>query len=281
MSDEQHWLELPAGLIKRDGVLWVREPDHVSMMDVAQSFREGQYAKPFIHDDGEFRRLHFSLDSVQTEMLIDNHQALVFDYTQHMMGFLLFLPQPSQLVIVGLGGGSLTKFCYQQLPDTRITTLESDADVIGLSPLFEVPEPNTRNYIIEADAAEYFQQSPPSTDVVLIDGCDADGTAAAFFQAAFYENLKRALSSNGTVVVNLVGGNSQKPALIQTLTDCFGQPPIGIDLDDEKNHLLFAFRNPELKPDWQKIKQLAIQLKQRHKLDFPSMANKLQNAWPG
>ena len=45
-----------------------------------------------------------------------------------MMGFLLFKPQPRSIGMIGLGGGSLAKFCYRYLSRTRIRSPRSRVD---------------------------------------------------------------------------------------------------------------------------------------------------------
>ena len=47
----------------------------------------------------------------------------MLSYTRSMMAFLLFVPSPTRVVSVGLGGGSLARFVYHHLPETRITAV--------------------------------------------------------------------------------------------------------------------------------------------------------------
>ena len=60
-------------------------------------------------------------------------------YTRAMMAFLLFNPEPRHVLMIGLGGGSLAKYCHRKLPATRITVLELDHDVIALRAKFGIP----------------------------------------------------------------------------------------------------------------------------------------------
>src|SRR3546814_9122322 len=63
---------------------------------------------------------------VQSIMSIDDPDRLMLDYTRQMMGFLLFNPSPQTIEMIGLGGGSLAKYCYKYLPDVSITAVEID-----------------------------------------------------------------------------------------------------------------------------------------------------------
>jgi spermidine synthase len=96
----------------------------------------GPDAPPFVLDDGDFLPLHFTMSYVQSRMKVKAPFALALDYTRRVMTFLLFQPDPLNMEIVGLGGGSLTKFCYHELPHTKLTTIEINREVISMAPLF-------------------------------------------------------------------------------------------------------------------------------------------------
>jgi len=72
-------------------------------------------------------------------MRLDDPDALCLAYTRKMMAFLLFNSGPRRMLQLGLGGGSLAKFCYRHLPDALITVLEIDSHVLALREEFRVP----------------------------------------------------------------------------------------------------------------------------------------------
>jgi len=72
---------------------------------------------PYVVEDANSKALYFDARNVQSRMRKDAPHELELGYTRTMMGFLLYQPQPRAILIVGLGGGSLSKYCYQQLPD--------------------------------------------------------------------------------------------------------------------------------------------------------------------
>src|SRR5258708_38074937 len=82
---------------------------------------DGSYDKPFIVDSGVRRYLHFDLDTVQSAMRLDDPEKLSLRYTRKMMAFLLFNRAPARILLLGLGGGSLAKFCYRRLPRAALT----------------------------------------------------------------------------------------------------------------------------------------------------------------
>ncbi len=83
-------------------------------------------------DTEGMRHLYFDLQAVQSSMRLDDPDALVTAYARKMMAFLLFNRSPRHILMIGLGGGSLVKFCHRHLLETRLTVVEIDPDVIAL-----------------------------------------------------------------------------------------------------------------------------------------------------
>ena len=101
-------------------------------------------AMPFVRKGLTSQSLHFSIDEVQSRMLLQRPDALDLRYTRTMMGFLAFLPAPDAIAIVGLGGGSLVNFCHRHLPRARIDVAEINPHVIALRTAFRVPPDSRR-----------------------------------------------------------------------------------------------------------------------------------------
>jgi spermidine synthase len=140
---------------------------------------------------------------VQSEMSLARPNALEFEYTQLMMGFLLWLPHPATLCMVGLGGGSMVKFCYHYLPSAHTTVLEINPGVIALRDAFQIPPDDARLQVVCADAADYLAHTEQCFDVLLVDGFDAQGLPAALSTPQFYADCLEALTPQGVAVFNL------------------------------------------------------------------------------
>lgn len=273
---EEHWFEIPAEFVSQYGVIRLRGEPGIDISQILQSLREGSYRRPFVLDDGVTRRLHFDFNSVQSEMTIDDPIELNFAYTRKMMSFLLFHPQPEHVVVVGLGGGSMTRFCARRLPGTRVTTVEIDEDVIALSDFFSAPNWDNRVRLVHADAADYFAATDDWADVVLIDGCDRWGTAPAFCEPGFYRKLRARLRPNGLLVLNLIGRDHRTAAVLDSIAGAFGGRLIAVNVREGSNRLLFAFNDAGYVPDWQALRQRAEALVAVHGLNFPAFVRRLQ-----
>lgn len=269
-------LILPAALIGESGQLCLAEPCGSDVTALARRLRRGEYSKPFVIDDGVSRRLHFGLDFVQSEMRLSAPDELCFSYTRTMMAALLFVPRPRQVLIVGLGGGSLTKFCYWQLPQAQVTTIEIDADVIAFSPLFGLPAADARLRLVHADAVDWLAHSDAEADLLLVDGCDRHGIADAFRAPRFHQDLYARLAPRGVLAMNLIGRAAAWRPHVEALTRIFEGRVILHHIRRGKNRILFAFRDANYAPDWDALAHRALQLQKRHGLEFPAFCRRLQ-----
>lgn len=278
MTTIQHpgWITVPAQPLAERGLVHFYQPDVHSDAELYAQIQKGICPRLFILDDGETRRLHFCphAELIQTLMRIDDPDALVLDYAKCMMGFLLFNPQPQHIMIIGLGGGALSKFCYRQLPQSRVATLELSGDIIACKPWFLIPEDDARFSIIQADAGEYFAQAHESADVIMLDAFEGDDMVGSLCKAEFYSNLRNHLSSGGMLVVNACGPSSY--AHIQLIRECFEGNVACVDVGEDNNHIVFAFNTPDCFFDADALEEKAHVLKARLGFEFESVLQQLQ-----
>lgn len=198
--------------------------------------------RPLVRTHGDRRTLEFQPGDIQSEMRLSRPHALVLEYARAMMCFALFVPRPRHIVMVGLGGGSLVKFCHRHFPAARITVLEISAEVIALRTQFHVPPDDARLRIVHADAAETMRALDAGADVILLDGFDAAGMPATLGSASFYAACRRALRPGGVLVANLLSYDPQRAALAQRIGAAFDGEVCEFDGIAGDNHLLFAVR---------------------------------------
>jgi spermidine synthase len=195
---------------------------------------------PLIRTDGDRRTLEFTPGDVQSEMLVSRPDALVLEYTRAMMCFALFVPDPHHIVMVGLGGGSLVKFCHRHFPRARITVLEIREDVIALRDQFCLPPDDARLRVLHGDAADYLARMPGCCDVLLVDGFDSQGLPSALTGSAFYAACRRALHPGGVLVANVFTYDPQYAGALQRLRAAFDGRLAWFARIAGNNRILFA-----------------------------------------
>lgn len=191
------------------------------------------------------RTLEFSPGDIQSEMLLARPHALVLDYLRAMMGFVLFAPRPRHIVMVGLGGGSLAKYCYRHFPEARITVIELRADVIALRDQFCVPPDDARLRVVHADAVAWLPALAGQADVLLVDGFDAAGLPPSLADAAFYADCRRALRPGGVLVANMFTYDPRYGAVLAALDTVFDGRTCWFDKVAGNNRIVYALRAPD------------------------------------
>jgi spermidine synthase len=278
MKNEALHLTMPllelSGMVSGEPVkVLVRETTQADPLRVYDRIIAGHYDRPFIIDDGQTRQLLFNLEFIQSSMRIDDPFALDFAYTRKMMAFLLFVPDPGHVLMVGLGGGSLAKFCYRYLPQARLTVVEVNPDVIAMRGAFNIPE-DERLAIVQADAADYLPKGEGDTDVLLLDGFDAKGVAPGFLDRGFYRAARQRLRPGGLLAANFAGPRKYWSKHLGLLNETFeGRVHVGT-VPGGDNHIVFAEAGSAL--DWDRLEERADALADQFPLDFSALVHSLR-----
>lgn len=271
------WWELPTQVEGEDVIVRLPGVPAHELPDLLRSLRAGRYTRPFVIENGRTRRLHFGLRYVQAEMALRAPEVLTLDYTRKMMAALLLQPDPRRILVLGLGGGSLSKFCYRHLSAASITTVEIDREVIGIAEsFFALPRPDARFTVVHADAADFLARETSSFDLVLMDACDAQGTAPGLAGVAALSNLRARLAPRGVVAVNLVGGQARAAAVLRLLVQVFEQRLLLLPVASARHRLAFAGELERWPPDWDALLPRAAELQASLGLDFPLMLRMLK-----
>ena len=231
--------------------------------------------RPYIFDTATERRLHFTEEATQSAMSLIRPDKLVAPYTRKMMAFLLMNPDPRHIVMLGLGGGSLAKFCYRHLPRTRITAVEIDADVIALRDEFLIPRDDERLRVVHDDGARYLETMEDTCDVLLVDAFDAEGIAVSLSNPRFCETIARRLSDRGVMVMNFWGTTSRYTTILKQAAAAFGSNALIVTVSGELNLLLFASRHAPPTSVTAELECTAERLQQELDLDFPRYLRRL------
>lgn len=205
-----------------------------------------EHVKPYVHEGLDSKSLHFSILEIQSRMQISKPDVLELEYTRTMMGFMMFKPQPEQMAMIGLGGGSLAKFCHRHLPRASLVVVEINPHVIALREAFQVPPDGARFQVIEADGARFVGQTDRRFEVLMVDAFDTHGMPAALGSRRFYDNCLDVLVPGGLMVVNLHAGHPHFPVYLERIRRSFGENVLRVDDKDGSNSVIFACKGDRL-----------------------------------
>ena len=269
---------MPSPFEVETGTVLMHEPAWAREGELRAQLLDESYPRPFVIDDGKSRFLYFNVRLMQSEMSLKAPHDLAIRYTQKMMAFLLFQPRPKRIVLIGLGGGSLIKFCYYRLPGTQLTAIELDPNVIAFRDTFLLPPDDERLQVLEADGAEFLEKTEKGIDVLLVDAFDKTGFAPSLANREFFENAFAKLAGNGVLVINLAGEKETYAGLIGEAMHVFDDQVIVISVPDDGNHVLYAFKERYFEPRWRWLHNYAKELRAKFGLDFPAFVQKMERS---
>ena len=140
--------------------------------------------------------------------------------------------------MIGLGGGSLAKFCYRELPRSRIDVVEINPHVVALREDFHVPPDDERFHVHLDDGVRFVGQSRKQFNILLLDAYTRKGLPQKLGSKSFYDSCRHALRNDGVMVLNLYCKDAN--AHIDRIRESFGDAVFTVDEDDGTNCVVFA-----------------------------------------
>lgn len=235
--------------------------------------------KPGIHfsEAAGLRHLHVGGSAIQSAMRLDDPDALALAYTRAMMACLLFNPEPRDVLIIGLGGGSLAKFFYRRLPHARIVAIEIDVRVVNAAHrLFHMPIGKRRLRVLVADGAQHVERNAGSADVILLDAFVNHRQAPSIRTERFYRGAAQALRPDGILVINFMSDDPGLHAYIRRLAVAFAGRIFCLRAIGEDNIIVFAFLDDPGVLTPTSLIGRAIALEHRYGLEFRAFAARLR-----
>lgn len=223
----------------------------------------------YISEKFGVRSLHIGSDTIQSSMRLSRPYDLELAYTRSMMAFLLFLPEPRDVLMVGLGGGSVAKFMHHHMPEVRIHAVELNPEVVTIARhCFKVPVDSERLQVTIGDGAEFMSRPGPHPDVVMVDGYDGESQAEALSEKRFYQACHARLGARGVMVVNLWSGDRQFTDALGRIKVTFPQGHLCLPAEKPGNVIVFGFRSTPGPVSWQELQGRADALTSRYGLEF-------------
>lgn len=192
-----------------------------------------EYGLIEVIDNAGIRSLHFETPIQQSSIDLRQPERLVFEYYRVMCTALLFPHTLDKLLVLGLGGGALTRYLLDAKPDASITAVEFREGVVDVAfDWFQLPiSPRLETWVTDAHA--YVVQTKQRYDVIFVDLYDALGMSESLSELRFLDNCLATLTPGGALAINL--WRSQKEAFHRSqeiLADLVGTNVLYLDVDD-------------------------------------------------
>lgn len=215
--------------------------------------RKASFTLPEVNfsDEGPIRHLHLDSIWIQGSMLVDAPNVLVHEYIQRMMAWLLFVDPATvpkrQALQLGLGAGSLTKFC-NRVVRMKTTAIELNPQVLAACRgWFHLPQDNNRLQVVLADAEQEIKQPrwQGVVDALQVDLYDQEAAGPVLDSADFYADCRKVLTEDGCMTVNLFGRSSSFQRSVDNMAMAFGEDALwSFKATREGNTVVLAQRTP-------------------------------------
>ena len=153
------------------------------------------------------RSMHFGTSSRQSCFLVADPERLHLSYVRAMSLGLVFCPQAQNVLMVGLGGGSLTQFLLNHYAACAMTVIEKRRDVANVSyQYFNLPR-NDRMKLLIGDGGVFIDQQARSNrttfDLLVIDAFTSDAIPTHLLTKEAIELYLSRLNRNGLLVFHI------------------------------------------------------------------------------
>lgn len=226
-----------------------------------------------VDNNGE-RALHFGSPARQSSMLIADPNRLHSFYARAMMALLLFNDNPRDVLMIGLGGGTIAKFMLHQFPECRLKVVEFRSSVLKVARShFGLPFNPRLKIKIGCGADHVRHQSRELAeihDLIMVDAYGDSGMSPEVGSERFFDDCRNLLKRDGVLVINLWG--TDKPMFQQVswhMGRTFNWRMLFLPVRNRGNIIGFAFRENFPKPQLKSLIAKANQLEQQYQLEFP------------
>lgn len=146
----------------------------------------------------------------QTCVDMQEPDKMVFAYTRMMMGALLLAPEPRRILIIGLGGGTLSRALHRSVPDARIDNVDIDPAVVKVAEHFFGFEPSAEQRVFVEDGRQFVEDALHDKrryDLIMLDAFGVDYIPKHLMSREFLQMVHDILAPDGVLAANTFAGS--------------------------------------------------------------------------
>ena len=168
---------------------------------------DSQYHRITVTEADSIRHLRFDASNQSAIDLTDGYRSTIA-YPNYMDLALAANPDAKRVLVLGLGGGAITKRWWRDYPGLTIDSVEIDPAVIDVSRrFFGLPE-DARLRVFNEDARRFVQRSADTYDIIVVDCYYSDSLPFHLATQEFFAEVDERLAPGGVVAYNVIGAVS-------------------------------------------------------------------------
>jgi predicted membrane-bound spermidine synthase len=185
-------------------------------------------------------------------------------YAQVMTIATVYPEAPRKILMLGLGGGSISTYLGRFMPEAAITTVEIDPGVITAAKTYFGLRETERMRYHAGDGRVFLNRNSELYDLILLDAYRGGYVPFHLLTREFYTLVKQRLTPGGAAAFNVHDGSKLYASTVKTLGEVFAALdlyPTGV------GEVIAVARTSPLDP--QTLERRAAALQQRHGFRFP------------
>ena len=162
-----------------------------------------------VEQSGSVRTLHFRLRGTDyDESMVDIAEPLRLGmrYYRLMFAGFFFVPEPKRVLMVGLGGGTLSRVIAHHFPEAKVDSVELDPEVLRLAKKYFLFRDGANLKVYIRDARVHIKtlaRRKAKYDIIMLDAFRGGYIPYHLTTKEFLEECRSILTPGGIVVANL------------------------------------------------------------------------------
>ena len=162
-----------------------------------------QYHRITVTEGDGARHLRFD-HSHQSAISIDDPYESRIRYPDYMHLAMALKPDAKRVLVLGLGGGAITKRFWRDYPGVSVDSVEIDPVVVDVArKYFWLPE-DERSRVFVEDARRYVQATDETYDIVIVDAYYSDALPFHLTTEEFLTEVKGVMAPDGVIAYNVI-----------------------------------------------------------------------------
>ncbi len=223
-----------------------------------------------VEENGTLRTLRFRRRGTDyDESVVDMAEPLqlVIYYSRLMFSGFLFVPEPKRVLVVGLGGGTLSRVIAHYFPEAKVDSIELDPEVLNVAKKYFLFKEGPNLKVFTRDGRVQIKRllrQGATYDVIMLDAFRGGYIPYHLTTKEFLEECRGILSPGGAVVANLRPGFLLYEYQRRTFAKVFQSH---YAFGGGSNKILVSIPK-EVKATKQELYERAQKLQERHKFSF-------------
>jgi spermidine synthase len=194
-----------AGFLLGGSLLVRGAPDTVAVAAGEQVLfrKDTQYHRITVTEDATTRHLRFDRSDQSAVDLKDGFTSRI-KYPDYLHLPMALDPAAKKVLVLGLGGGMITKRYWRDYPGVKVDSVEIDPVVVDVAKrYFGLPE-DDRLRTFTQDARRYVQTTKETYDVIIVDAYYDDALPFHLTTEEFLREMKSRLNPGGVIGYNVI-----------------------------------------------------------------------------